>query len=159
MKKLGIAVAVILTAALLSFGFAGCSRSGEKAEGGVTQAVGDQTASERPSVDEVAATAPEATAQVEVVEQTMPTVDAGASADSLIGDWIDITADDRFAKITKTETGYQYEDNDGVYEATFADGKLIVTVSDTETADVYLDAQTGHMYLIYQDNPTEFKRK
>lgn len=102
-----------------------------------------------------------ATDQHETVEQAIAEPDSKENMDSLLGDWIDINAKDCFAQITKVGTDYQYEDNDGKYAGTFKDGilKVKVTDSDTDTADVYIDATTGHMVLVYQNCTTEFEKK
>jgi uncharacterized iron-regulated membrane protein len=102
---------------------------------------------------------PAATAEQEVVEQTLPSSDPNASIDSLLGKWVDISSADRFAEITKTDTGYLYKDNDGEYEASFAEGKLTVKVSEDAAADVHIDPATGHLLLIYDDNISEFSKK
>lgn len=96
---------------------------------------------------------------VETVEQSLPTVDSKASADELIGSWKGIDADDQFVNITKTETGYQYEDNDGIYPATFENSALKVKATDTDTADVYIDPQTGHLITAYQGGISEYEKK
>ena len=98
-------------------------------------------------------------AQPGTVENVIPTADPAALVDGLVASWQDINSADRFANITKVGDGYQYEDNDGKYMGTFASGKLVVKVSDTENADVFVDAKTGHMFLIYQGQPTEFSKK
>lgn len=98
-------------------------------------------------------------AQPGTAETVIPTADAAATVDGLIASWQDINSADRFANITKVGDAYQYEDNDGKYTGTFSAGKLVVTVSETETADVFVDSKTGHMFLIYQGTPTEFKKK
>lgn len=99
--------------------------------------------------------------QQATAEQLIPTAETSASVDGLIGSWTNISANDRFANITKTDTGYQYEDNDGKYPATFADGVLKVNVSDSDsdTADVYIDAKTGHMLTVYQGSISEYSLK
>ena len=94
-----------------------------------------------------------------VAEQIVSAADPTAIIDDLIGSWTDISSTDRFANITKADTEYQYEDNDGKYSATFKDGVLKVKVSDSETAVVYLDAKIGHMLVVYQGEPTEFSKK
>lgn len=91
--------------------------------------------------------------------QTLPKADPKATVDSLLGNWTDINSPDRFANITKTDNGYQYQDNEGTYPATFKDGVLKVQVSDTDTADTYIDTKSGHLFAVYQGSPSEFKKK
>lgn len=97
--------------------------------------------------------------QVATVEQVIEAPDTGADVDSLIGSWIDITSEDRFVNITKNGDEYQYEDNEGILPATFQDGVLKLKVSDTETADVYINPENGYLTLVYLDNISEFKKK
>lgn len=94
------------------------------------------------------------------VEQTLPEADATAVADGLIGNWTNYDDPEQFAVITKTASAFQYEDNDGKYPAVFENGKLRIKISDTESdsADVYLDSQTGHMMMVYQDSVYEFEK-
>jgi hypothetical protein len=99
-----------------------------------------------------------ATAQPATATQVIPTADPAATVDGLIGSWQDINSADRHADISKVGDAYQYVDNDGTYPATFANGKLTLKVN-TDTADVFVDAKTGHMFTIYQGNPTEFSKK
>ena len=103
-------------------------------------------------------------AVTEVVEQEASdkiadAVDEKASADDLVGNWKDITDEARFVNITKTDAGYEYEDNEGKLPSEFSEGILKVKVSDTETADVYIDTASGHLFLVYQDNISEFEKK
>lgn len=114
----------------------------------------DTTSTESQTIVEEQVSAEPATAT-----QVIPTPDSAATVDALVGNWVDINSADRFANITKVGEEYQYEDNDGKYSATFKDGKLLLKVNDTETADVYVDEKTGHMFTVYQGNPTEFSKK
>jgi hypothetical protein len=90
---------------------------------------------------------------------TVPDPDPSSNVDSLVGEWTDISASDRFAKITKNGDAYQYEDNDGTYSATFSDGVLVIAVNERDTANAYIDKKTGHLILIFQDSKTEFAKK
>lgn len=144
MKNFKILIVCILVFGLL-FSMAAC---GSKA----TDAIDEQA-----SADQAAIQA--ATDQQATVEQEIPTADPAATVDALIASWVDINSPDKFANITKEGDAYQYEDNDAKYPATFADGVLKVKVSDTETADVYIDAKSGHMFSVYEQSPTEFKKK
>jgi len=92
-------------------------------------------------------------------EQDLPKADPNATVDSLLGSWTDINSSDRFTNITKTDNEIQYQDNEATYPATFKDGVLKVQVSSTDNADVYFDATSGHMFAIYQGNPSEFEKK
>jgi cytoskeletal protein RodZ len=89
-------------------------------------------------------------------QSTLSAVDTAASADDLIGTWKDANDDTQTAKITKTDSGYELEQSDGKYPATFANGVLKVKATDTDTADVYIDKQTGHLILSYQGGITEY---
>ena len=99
------------------------------------------------------------TDQVAAASEVIQTADTKASVDSLIGSWIDINTPERFANITKTDTEYQFEDNEGKYPATFIDGVLKVKASDSVTVDVHIDTETGHMLSVYDGNITEFSKK
>lgn len=101
------------------------------------------------------------TNQQATAEVVIPTAEADSSVDSLLGNWIDVNSPDRFANITKTESAYQFEDNDGKYTGDFKDGVLKIKVSETDgdTADVYIDAKTGHMFSAYKGDITEFQKK
>jgi hypothetical protein len=99
------------------------------------------------------------TGQGDVVQGELPAADTKASVDGLIGSWTGIDSADRFVNITKTDTGYQYEDNEGKYPAEYKDGTLKIKISDSDTADVYIDAESGHMLSVYQDNLSEYKKK
>jgi hypothetical protein len=87
------------------------------------------------------------------------TPDANASVDSLIGSWVQVEDATLFANITKTETGYAYEDNDSKYTAAFLDGVLTVNVTEMSAARVYIDAKSGELVLEYQGGETKFKKK
>jgi hypothetical protein len=87
------------------------------------------------------------------------TPDANASVDSLIGSWVQVEDATLFANITKTETGYAYEDNDSKYTAAFLDGVLTVNVAEMSAARVYIDAKSGELVLEYQGGETKFKKK
>lgn len=104
-------------------------------------------------------TSQQAETEETVVEETMPTADPNAAVDALIGSWVDISDETRFANITKADTDYQYEDNEGQYPATFENGSLKIKASDTDTAESFIDAKTGNMLMIYQGSIWEFKKK
>jgi hypothetical protein len=101
------------------------------------------------------------TDQVAAASEVIPTADSKASVDNLLGSWTDINSPDSFANIIKTDTGYQFQDNDGKYPAEFIDGVLKVKVSDneTDTADVYIDVNTSHMLVDYQGSTSEYSKK
>lgn len=147
MKSLKLLVVGMLVA-MMVLSLAGC--------GGGTDASGDSTA----------AVAPEGTPPVEaetvvqaVTEQIAEAVDTGTKVDEIVGEWVDVNAPDRFAKITLDGTAYIYEDNEGKYPATFESGVLKLKVSDTDTADVYIDPASGHLMMVYLDNISEFNKK
>jgi hypothetical protein len=140
MKSIKILVVCILMFVLL-FSVAACGSKGA-----------ESTESQTTVAEEVSAEPATAT-------QTIPTPDPAATADALVGNWVDINSPELFANITKVGEEYQYEDQDEKYVGTFKDGKLLLKVNDTETAEVYIDSKTGHMFTVYQDNPTEFSKK
>jgi ABC-type oligopeptide transport system substrate-binding subunit len=110
------------------------------------------------STEDQTTVAEEVSAEPATATQTIPTPDPSATVDALLGTWVDINTPEETVNITKVGEEYQYEDKDGKYTGTFKDGKLILTV-ETETAEVYIDSKTGHMFTVYQDNPTEFSKK
>lgn len=92
-------------------------------------------------------------------EMVLPVPDTKETVKNLLGKWIDINYDSRFINITETETGYQYEDNEGIYAATFKDGVLKVKVSDTDTAQVYFNKDSGELFSVYQTQSSVYKKK
>lgn len=98
-------------------------------------------------------------AESDVAAVSEPTADIKASVDSVLGNWIEVDTPDRFANITQAGNDYSYEDPEGTYEATFADGVLKVKVTDTDTADVYFDAASGNLIITYQDSLVKLKKK
>ena len=97
----------------------------------------------------------------DTVEEVLPEVDTGSSSDVLVGSWKDVSDPARFANITKTDTAYQYEDNDSVYTATFEGGKLKISVSDNaeDFAEAYVEADTGRLFVLYMGGLSEFEKK
>jgi hypothetical protein len=95
------------------------------------------------------------------VEDVLPEVDTSSAVDGLLGSWKDISDPTLFANITKVDSAYQYEDNDGKYDAVFENGKLKVSVSDdpADFAEVYIDAETAHLCVLYQGGLSEFVKK
>lgn len=134
---------ILVLAVTLTFGFAACG--GSDSVDGDNSEVEENTAPPEP----------------DTVEEALPEVDTSASVDVLVGNWVDISDSTYFANITKDGEVYKYEDNDGKYDATFKDGKLIVPVSDAENdfAEVYVDAGTGHLCVLYQGGIAEFEKK
>lgn len=120
-------------------------------------ACGGGTASD----SEAAAVENTAPAEPATVEEALPQADTGTKADELVGSWKDISDATLFANITKTDSTYQYEDNDGKYAATFENGKLKVQVSAdaADTAEAYINAETGHLLVLYQGGLSEFEKK
>lgn len=92
------------------------------------------------------------------IVQSLPQPDTALKDDSVLGDWTDIYDDSRYTKITKSDTGYQYQDPEATYTATFADGVLKVQVNADETADVYFDAASGNLVSVYQGSASWFKK-
>ena len=135
--------AIILIIAFV-FGMTACGESGSANEEAVA-AVEDSTAS------------PEET----VAEEVLPEVDTNSSVDELIGSWKDISDPALFVNVSKTDTTYQYEDVDGKYDATFENGKLKVQASDdpADFAEVYIDTETGHLFVLYQGSLAEFEKE
>lgn len=117
---------------------------------------GDSQSQTGQSVDANASSAP---AQTETVQASLPQADTSASADSLVASWKQVGSPDKFVNITKTDSGYQYEDNDGKYPATFKDGKLEVKATDTDMAEAYIDSATGHLVVVFQGGMTEYEKK
>lgn len=117
-------------------------------------ACGSSDQASQESVDEQPVAAEKAT-----VEQVADAPDTKVSADELVGSWIDISSPDRFVNITKTDAGYEYEDNEGKLPATFENGVLKLKVTETDTADVYINAESGNLLSVYQDNISEYKKK
>jgi hypothetical protein len=109
--------------------------------------------------DEVVEETISATPVPETAEQALPEADTKATVDALLGEWVDIGDATRFAKITKTDSAYEYEDNEGKYPATFEEGMLKVTVGEGMVADVFIQPDTSNMVTKYEDNISEFKKK
>jgi hypothetical protein len=99
-----------------------------------------------------------ASSQLSAEAMSTPAPDKAENAESLIGKWVQSGDASKFANITKTDSGYQYEDNDGKYTATFKDGALDVAVDTSSTAKVYVDAKTGNLILEYDKTITRFIR-
>ena len=137
--KIGIC---ILTIILLAVGTACGGNSAPSA--GQTQETGTVAATE---------------AQPGIAEQSVQSADSYSKPEQLLGSWTDISSPDRFVNITQSGTDYRYEDNEGTYPAVYEDGKLKVTVSETDTAEVYVDLKSGHLLSVYQDNISEYQKK
>lgn len=90
---------------------------------------------------------------------TLPNPDTSATADGLLGTWTQVDSSDHSATISKTDSGYQYKDNDGTYPATFSGGILQVEVGERDFASAYIIPATGHMLTVYQGDSTEFVKK
>jgi hypothetical protein len=149
-------LAIMLVLVMLVF-LSACGGSGATNE---TVGTGtNQDSVETTAAADSAGNAAQTEAVTAVASDGLPTADSKATVDSLLGSWVDIDSAEKFANITKTDSGYQYEDNDATYEATFADGVLTVKVSDTDSAQVYLDSKSGNMIATYQDGYQKFKKK
>ena len=155
-----------------------CIMAGAAACGGSGKTTGDTAATEATAADNGTAadnasaadssskTDSTAASSVEVgvvqdgdSSNEFPPVDETLTDASVLGEWTDISSPDRYAKITKTDSGYQYEDNDGKYDGSFKNGELTLQVSDTDNAHVYYDAKSQNLITIYQGTPTRFKKK
>lgn len=144
-KKL-LVVGMLITVILLAF--AGCGSSDE--------AAGDE------NIDSaVESTAPVEAETVEqaATEQIAEAADTKTKVEDMVGSWVDVNAADRFVNITSVGTTYSYEDNEGKLAATFEEGILKISVSDTDKADAYIDQATGHLMVVYQDNISEYAKK
>lgn len=156
--------AIILSAVVLVGFTAGCGKTGAsgkdiEASAEVSTESADVSSESTAASAESTASEGQAAPVQDVEEEAVPTPDPKLNADSLIGRWVDINSDERFAKITKADAGYQYEDNDGQYSAEFKDGVLKVKVSDSDTADVYFDVKTGHMFATYLGETLEYSKQ
>jgi hypothetical protein len=97
-----------------------------------------------------------------VSEATAPAlnIDAKATDDSVVGNWVDVTDATRFANVVKAADGsITWEDNEGKYKSTFKDGALTIAVNDTETATAYFDAKASQLICVYGGQETKFKKK
>lgn len=106
--------------------------------------------------------------QVQVAEETpfvddIPTPDVETvnpiTVDTFIGEWQEGEAQDRLVTISKTDSGFEYKDNEGAYPATFAEGVLKLNVAENDYAKVFIDSKSGKIYLSYQDSLTELIKK
>ncbi len=150
-------LAFIFTAVLAACG--GSNSADSTAEYSST----DWSASPSESLSTAEAAVQAQTNQEATVEAALPPADTEkANDENLLGTWTDVNAPDRYVTITKTDSGYEYEDNEGKYPATLVDGVLKVQVSEsdaTDTADAYIETESGHLLSVYQDNQAEFMKK
>jgi len=77
--------------------------------------------------------------------------DTSLTDQSVLGNWQGIVSSNRIVKITKTDSGYLYADNEGSYPSTFKDGVLSVQVGPGDAAQAYYDAKAKHLVVIYQE--------
>lgn len=156
--------------AVMSLALVGCGGGGSSAnEGSLVQSIATSTegptgAEATAGSDATSGSATEAATTVQTVEQmaseqVSEEADTSKKVDDLLGNWVDITDSTRFANILKDGENYTYEDNDGKYAASFKDGVLKVEVAANDFADVYIDAASGHLMLVYADNVAEFSKK
>ncbi|HEX2947159.1 MAG TPA: hypothetical protein VHT96_14535 [Clostridia bacterium] len=152
---------VLMLVLVLTFAVTACGGGSSDSTAEYSSTDWSASPSESLSADEAAVQAQ--TNQEATVEAALPAADTAKASDTdLLGTWTDVNAPDRYATITKTDTGYQYEDNEGKYPATLVDGVLKVQVLEsdpTDTADVYIEAESGHLLSVYQDNQSEFVKK
>lgn len=150
-------VVLLLTLSLV-FVFTACggdsSSSVPKVSPADEQALADKLAAEAQKV-------PEPAAVTTAGPGTSATDPDAAALDKLVGDWVDVSNPDRFAKITKDGDAYKYQDNDGTYPGTAGDGFITVKISDApdDTAKVFIDQSTGNLVTNYQGDIYEFTRK
>lgn len=137
---------ICITIAVLMLAFAGCGSGGDTS-GQNTDVQADPVEAEPEVVEQ------------EVTEQIAEAANTEAGVDEFEGSWVGVDDASLFVNITKDGDQYKYEDNDGAYQAAFADGILKVTVAENDTADVYVDKDTGHLVLTYMDSIIEYARK
>lgn len=75
----------------------------------------------------------------------------------IIGDWVNIKDNTKFAKIYKSGEAYSYEDSSGKYPATYRDGILKINTGMGEATAVY-DKQAETLVLRYLIAEEKFKR-
>ena len=128
------------------FAFTGCgSRNGDSS--GETAVVDETPKEPEPEV-----------VQQEVTQKIVEEADTKTTEDVFVGKWVGVDDPSLFVDITKDGDKYAYEDNDGTYEAVFADGILKVTVAENDFATVYVDKDSGNLVLTYMDNIIEYKK-
>lgn len=133
---------VIIT--VLMFAFAGCG--GRDSSDEATDA---ETTPVEPEPEVV---------EQEVSQKITEEADTETTEDVFTGKWVGMDDPLLFVNITKDGDKYLYEDNDGAYDAEFADGILKVTVAENDFANVYVDKNSGNLVLTYMDNIIEYKR-
>jgi hypothetical protein len=146
MKIKSISALLIISLLFLML-LAGCGGGG-RTEDGKTEDVSSEPVEAVPDVVEQ-----------DISEQITEAANTEADEDEFIGDWVGTDDDSLFVKIAKDGDKYTYQDNDGSYEATMADGILKVTVAEGEFADVYVDKETGNLVLTYMDSIITYTKK
>jgi hypothetical protein len=140
--KNALLIFVIILAVV--FAFTGCgSRNDDSSE-----AIADETPKE-PEPEVV---------QQEITQKIVEEADTKTTEDVFAGKWAGVDDPSLFVNITKDGDKYVYEDNDGKYDAEFADGVLKVTVAENDFATVYVDKDSGNLVLTYMDNIIEYKK-
>jgi hypothetical protein len=156
------AFVVLMVVCVFSVALTACGGS-DSADSTAEYSSTDWSASPSESLSTAEAAVQAQTNQEATVEAALPAADTEkANDENLLGTWTDVNAPDRYVKISKTDTGYEYEDNEGKYPATLVDGVLKVQVSEsdaTDTADAYIENESGHLLSVYQDNQAEFMKK
>jgi hypothetical protein len=160
MKGLKV-LSILVLLCIIVVGMIGCGNKGSADSTGDTSSLQDESMMQEDTSVQDQDSTQQATgkAVTEVVEQTMPTANKQTTVENFLGEWKDINDGSRFAKITKTGTAYEYEDNEGKYPATFENGALKVKPSDDIIVTVIIDQKTGHMISEYQGNESEFSKK
>lgn len=102
--------------------------------------------------------APEVVEQ-DISEQITEAANTEATMDEFEGNWVGTDDEKLFVNITKDGDKYKYEDNDGTYEASLAEGILKVTVAENDFAEAYVDKETGNLVLTYMDSMVSYKKK
>jgi len=138
---IGVMIAVLL------FALAGC---------GGSDSSGAKDAGGEPAV---AADAVPETVEQNAASMVTDAADTQMTADEFVGNWINMDDAALFVNIAKEGDKYTYEDNDGSYEAAFADGILKVTVAENDFADVYIDKDSGNLVMVYHDSTLTYYKK
>lgn len=172
MRLFTVLLAVVLIFSLSACGGKGTSADTSAVSSADKQARADKLAEEAEKIpepdtvqDQSAGTGESTSTSSSSSTTTTTTADvaapSAANPDKLLGDWVDVTNVDRFAKITKDGDKYTYQDNDSTYPGTVKDGVLIIQISSdpNDTAQVFIDSSTGNLVTNYQGDLYEFSKK
>lgn len=139
-----IVIGIVCTVVL--FAFTGCGSKSDEGTSGETAA--------QEQVEAVPETVVQNTA-----EQITESADVETTVDEFEGSWVGVDDATLFVNITKAGDQYEYEDNDGKYQASFSEGILKVVVAENDTADVYVDKESGNLVLVYMDSTIQYVKK